>query len=407
MEQPIRPRQQPRQAAPLPLQVVAVVLALTGIAELALAIHGLGAALAATMHVTDIPVITLPRHMQSPVARTLAGLLDFLLPIAPGMTLLIGAVVSMGAACIVWRGRRQRWRYVGAGLALVAAFNIAIMLPLLTTVSMRIGPSDLTLPPLPRAQRPLSVAASRPGPGAPTRPVTVERVLTDETATYVEYRIPDEPRDGQPEPVLVDDHGRRYAVNELPFVSFTFREFLNQLMPWRAPVREQAIFPPLPSGAHFATVRFRDVGFGTVLETVHIPLSPRGEVRSSPVILAKAHGILLRVTVARGMFQGRLDVTAEVARGLAPRRGLSNLTFNGRFIDAHAQPVTPLQFDSTCQATAAPNGHRHCKMWLTFKRPRPGARLKLEIHNVVLYDQYDHDHSYPITWSSHSWFVMP
>jgi hypothetical protein len=249
------------------------------------------------------------------------------------------------------------------------------------------------------------VAASHPGPGAPTRPVTVERVLTDDAATYVEYRIPDEPRDGQPQPVLFDDHGRRYAVNEGPYVYLTFREFLNQLMPWRAPVRERAIFPPVPSGAHFATVRFLDAGFGTVVATVHIPLSPRGEVRSSPVILAKAHGILLKITVARGMFQGRLDVTAEVARGLAPRRGLSYLAIEGPFIDAHSQPVTRLQFDSACQATATPNGRRHCEMWLTFKLPRPGARLKLAIYNVVLYDQYGH--SYPIRWSDQSWHVLP
>jgi hypothetical protein len=114
---------------------------------------------------------------------------------------------------------------------------------------------------------------------------------------------------------------------------------------------------------------------------------------------------VLRVTVARGMIQGRLDVTADMARGLVPRSGLNHLTFNGRFIDAHAQPVTLSQFDSTCQATAVPNGSRHCEMWLTFNLPRPGTRLKLEIHNVVLYDQYDH--RYPITWSAQSWFVVP
>jgi hypothetical protein len=327
MEKPIRPRQQPRQAAPLPLQAAAILLALTGIAELALAVHGLGTALVATMHVTAIPVITLPRHMQSPVARTIAGLVDFLLPLAPGMTILIGAVVSMGAAIVVWRGRRQRWRHVGVGLALVAAFNIAIILPILTTVSMRIGPSSLSLRPLTSVHHNRYVAASRPGPGAPTRPVTVERVLTDDTATYVEYRIPDEPRDGQPQPILFDDHGRRYDVSTVPFISLTFREFLNQLMPWHAPVRERAIFPPVPSGAHFATLRFIDTRLGTVVESVHVPLSPRGEVRSSPVILARAHGLLLRVTVARGMIQGRLAVTADVARGLAPRSGLNHLTF--------------------------------------------------------------------------------
>jgi hypothetical protein len=405
MEQPVRPRQQPRQAAPLPLQAAAALLVLTGTAESALAVHGLGTALAATMHVTAMPVITRPRHMQSPVVRAIAGLVDFLLPLAPGMTLLIGAVVSVGAANVVWRGRRQRWRYVGAGLAFVAAFNIAIILPILTTVSMLIGPSSLSLRPLTTVHRNLYVAASRPGPGAPTRPVTVERVLTDDTATYVEYRIPDEPRDGQPQPVLFDDHGRRYDVNMLPFVSLTFREFLNQLMPWRAPVRERAIFPPLPSGAHFATVRFIDARLGTVVETVPMRLSPRRAGRALPIIRARAHGMLLTVTVARGLFQGRLDVTAEVARGLTPRSGLHHLTFNGRFVDAHAQPVTPLQFDSACQATAVPIGSTHCQMWLTFKLPRPGTRLKLSIYSVALYDQSDH--SYPITLSAHSWFVVP
>jgi hypothetical protein len=40
------------------------------------------------------------------------------------------------------------------------------------------------------------------------------------------------------------------------------------------------------------------------------------------------------------MIQGRLAVTADVARGLALRSGLNHLTFNGRFIDARAQPVT-------------------------------------------------------------------
>jgi hypothetical protein len=189
---------------------------------------------------------------------------DFLLPLAPGMTMLIGAVVSVGAASIVWRGRRQRWRYVGAGLALVATFDIAIMVPILTAVSMLIGPSSLSLRPLTTVHRNLYVAASRPGPGAPTQPVTVERVLTDDTATYVEYRIPDEPRDGQPQPVLFDDHGRRYDVSMVPSVTLTFGEFLNQLMPWHAPVRERAIFPPVPSGVHFATLRFMDARLGVV-----------------------------------------------------------------------------------------------------------------------------------------------
>jgi hypothetical protein len=102
-------------------------------------------------------------------------------------------------------------------------------------------------------------------------------------------------------------------------------------------------------------------GFGTLVETVHLPLSPRGEVRSSPVILAKAHAILLRVTVARGMIRGRLDVTADVACGLAPRSGLNRLTFNDRLIDAHAQLIPVSQFDSTCQATALCNGGTQCE----------------------------------------------
>lgn len=400
-----RPLRQQRRLAPFTLHVAAIVLTLVGVAELALAMNTLGTALAAVVHVTALPTISLPRHMQSPLTRLLAGLMDALLPIAPGLTLLIGAVVSLSMVALIWRGQRVSRRYAGAGIALVTAFNGVIWLNLVATISTRIGPPPLTTRLVSSAPGSLNVASSRPSPSAPIRPVMVDRVLTDDTATYVEYRILDEPRDGQPQPVLFDDHGRRYDVNIVPFVDLTFREFLNQLMPWHAPVREQAVFPPLPSGTRFVTLRFIDMSLGQLIETVHVPLSLRGTTTSSPVLLATLHGIRLRITATAGLRQGRLSVVAAVSPGLVPRGGLSQLTFNGRFITANARPVTLLQFDSACQAPTKTSDRTPCTMWLTFKLPRPATRLKLEIHNVVLYDKYDHQ--YPIVWSAQSWFAVP
>src|SRR5438874_4434206 len=59
-----------------------------------------------------------------------------------------------------------------------------------------------------------------PGPGQPTRPVTVDRVLVDRAATYVQYHLtgPGGPQ-GDPLPTLADDQG--VMVNGDEYSGFT------------------------------------------------------------------------------------------------------------------------------------------------------------------------------------------
>ena len=127
--------------------------------------------------------------------------------------------------------------------------------------------------------------SSAPDPAQPTRPIAVDRVLLDGTATYVQYHIagPHAPP-GDPTPTLSDDHGTSLTGNTSSSLSSTtdwpLPFPLPAWFPWRPPTirRGYLILPPLPPTARAAVLQFGapgGPGGPGAGETIRVPLGPR------------------------------------------------------------------------------------------------------------------------------------
>lgn len=167
--------------------------------------------------------------------------------------------------------------------------------------------------------------AGVPGPGQPTYPLAVDRVLTDGAATYVQFHVTG-PLGSPPAliPELSDDTGA--IVPGWGAAGFTPSGLAFPLpawLPWHPPrvVRGYAILGPLSPQAHAAVLRFVSG------ETVRVPLDlaalrhPRAY--SSPpmqrgalqfqVVAAREMSLLLDFSAAGGL----RNVTLTDARGHA------------------------------------------------------------------------------------------
>src|SRR5947209_9316178 len=145
--------------------------------------------------------------------------LGFLMPL-PAFVLLGSTVVSFWVAALAVLRHGSVPRLVGVGIGSALLLDVLVIVPLVTICAPH-TPRPVNSPPTPAigpAQLALFGVVGRPLPGQSTRPVTVDRILGDDSVTYLQYHIADVPHDGQPLPVLFDDRGHRYAANVWPQV---------------------------------------------------------------------------------------------------------------------------------------------------------------------------------------------
>jgi hypothetical protein len=279
---------------------------------------------------------------------------------------------------------------VGVGLGSAILLDVLILVPLVTVCAPH-TPRPVNSPPTPAmgpAQIALFGVVGRPLPGQSTHPVMVDRVLGDNSVTYLQYHIADVPHDGQPLPVFVDDRGRRYAANVWPQVIMTRADFISQLMPWRASVPELGVFPPLHPGLHALTIQFVD-RLSRVVQTVRVRLVYPPRLRPGAAQTVRVHGVRLTVTLTRGVTRARQTVIADVPPALVPRGGLSHLVPVGVLTDGrgHAFGTNRMAGDAMCRS--GPQGSAHCETWLTFAPPPGGTHMTWLVGHLVFYGPQD------------------
>lgn len=370
----------------LSLRCAAGLLAIIGAVGIALAIILLETSVAVIIGHTDILLVRPndPLGLVLNVAKPL-----------PGLIILSAGVGSLWVAISGLRGQLSRsdGRTIAA-MALMIALDAALALPLFTILSPS-APRPAYGEPTPALDPARFVAGGitgRRAPDQPSRPVTVDRVLVDGTATYVQYHIVDVPHDGQPTPGLTDDRGGRYAVAVAPQVVMTPEEFARQMMPWRAPVRELASFPPLRAGVRSVTLRFVD-RLSRPVQAVRILLSRPVNRWPMTTRTAGTSEVAMAVGLTWGVATVRLDLHATVDRRSVPAGGLSRMLPNGPLATVRGHPIETLNSDTACRA--APRGDATCDLWATFASPPPMTRIVVAIPGVILYDEGGEGHPIP------------
>jgi hypothetical protein len=299
--------------------------------------------------------------------------------------------VSFWVAALAVVRHRSAPRLVGVGIGSAVLLDVLVLAPLVTICAPH-TPRPVYGPPTPAigpAQIALFGVAGRPLPGQSTRPVTIDRILGDDVVTYLQYHIADVPHDGQPLPVLFDDRGQRYAANVWPQVIMTRADFISQLMPWRAPVPELGVFPPLHPGLHALTIQFVD-RLSRVVQTVRVRLVHPARLWPGATQTVRVHGVRLSVTLTRGVTLARQTIMAEVPPALVPRGGLSHLVAAGVLTDRHGHVLDTniVAGDATCRS--GPRGGAHCETWLTFTPPPArGTHVIWLVGHLVFYGPRD------------------
>ncbi len=213
---------------------------------------------------------------------------------------------------------RLRTSLQGAALLLVLAAVAAG----LALAAHPLTPGVPLDPGIPNEQALIAAGLSgAPGPGQPTRPFAVDRVLVDGAATYVQYH-----RSGPalapgvggmaafPSITLVDEHGNQLTAGGSGGSSSAVPAWplpvpLPAWFPWRPPLVQRGYYifdAPLPLTTRLVVVHlatFSRRGPPIALETVRIPLDlralgrqPVAHPRTSRTLTA-AHGLSLSVSV--------------------------------------------------------------------------------------------------------------
>ena len=393
-----------RRGAPLPLQVLALILGMVGVSGLIIAFAVLQTAAGRT-------AFSFRSGMYNP---------DFWLEVVASLTILTGAVVSLVGAAAVLLGWRAHPRRIGAGLAAVVLYDALVSVPLLGVLPQAPPPPVA----VPGAARLTALGlTSRPAAGQPAGPIVVDQVYADRTVTYVRYHIPNAARDSELVPALTDDRGRRYDFNFIDCDpcngSSTSRHIggMRQILPWRVAEQGLARFSALRSDTRAAVLHFSAWIDGPPLETVRVPLDPRGWARATggthPFIVTQGRGIRVNLTrVVRGLTSSTIDYTIDAARTVVPPGG-AMYGVNATLTDARGQAIRPLPwslggdaFGDGCRVVA--RGGAHCgPVWLLPPIPQ-GARLTLTVHSVVIYPHnYGGSGGYTLNGPWRIRFVMP
>jgi len=288
-----------------------------------------------------------------------------------------------------------------------AAALLLVLVALAAGVALAVQPSTPRVPlepGIPNEQALIDAGlAAVPGPGQPTRPVAVDRVLVDGAATYVQYHTAASPSpSSDPSPTLSDDQGAPVAGDIYSGVSsvsdWTFPVPLPAWLPWHLPTvrRGYIILAPLPPTARAAVLHFGAPGGPPgpgAGETVRVPLGPRTRLLSRvayPGTTAHAAGLTLTLRTLGPAHLTYADAPPGGARspaslsssfssfsGTTPGGAAPNPA--GQLTVRAGHPLPTVTLSTTCAADA--HGLR-CATTLAFPPQPPGARLTLTVRTL-------------------------
>ncbi len=292
---------------------------------------------------------------------------------------------------------------VGLLLLLVApAAGVALLArPATPTVALEPG--------IPNEQALIDAGLSgTPGPGQPTSPFVVDRVLVDGTATYVQYHMAvpvGTPLYPMPAlPILADDRGvpvpvsggDRFSTGDVSSAGVALPVALPAWFPWHPTTvrRFYAALPPLPARARAATLRFcLTVGQRgcSPVETILVPLDPRAAAlrhRAHPGTTARAAGVTLAL---RDLGVTHLTYTYTYAPHGGPSYRVASryqvptedlfAPLHDALRDAAGRAVPAIARPTIC---ATGTHVLRCATTLVFPPQPPSARLTLAIRAVQL-----------------------
>ncbi len=220
-----------------------------------------------------------------------------------------------------------------------------------------------------------------PSPGQPTTPIAVERIVTDDLLTYVQFHMtwPPPSSAAQPFPfsTLSDNTG--------PPVNTDRTMNLSPLTP--------ALPLPLPSWFpwHPSTIRRGVLTFGPLSPTTHVAVMRlgNGETVRVPVNLAA----LRRVRAYTGPLVQRAGLQLRVAAardtGLVLGYGLTNDTTSFGELrgvtlrDAQGRTVPFAVQNGACSSSGLPDVQLACRQVWTYPLQPRGERLTLSIRSVA------------------------
>lgn len=237
-------------------------------------------------------------------------------------------------------------------------------------------------PHIPNEQSLINLGLSgTPGPGQPSRPIVVDRVLVDRAATYVQYHLFGSGPQSNPFPTLVGDHG--VMVNGGASSGFTslsdwpFPLPLPAWAPWRPRTiqRGYAILGPLPVTAHAAILRFGRSSAPGMLgasETVRVPLDLRALARRRVVHPNKRVSMWGLTLTMRDLDFDHLTYTYALS-------GHAVATPQGTYVADPTGRAMRMQVSEVGASCTGDRSHTRCSIQVAFPLQRPGTRLTLTI----------------------------
>ncbi len=271
-----------------------------------------------------------------------------------------------------------------------ASLLVVGLLLLFVAVAARVALTARTLPPglaldpnIPNEQALIALGLSgTPGPGQPTHPIAVDRVLVDGTATYVQFHLtgdwggPGESHAPQGNPVdvaLSDNQGTVIGSGMgggLYLASPSL--LLPSWVPWRAPAkwRGYIIGAPLARTARVAVVRFGVHGGLGAGEMVRVSLDLRALARrrvAHPGVQVRVAGLTLTVQ--------EVDFT-HLTYTYAIPGGSSIFPQSAHLSDGRNAPLPLAVASGNCLGDMS---RMTCTQIETFPPQRSGARLTLTI----------------------------
>ncbi len=273
------------------------------------------------------------------------------------------------------------------------AVSLVVLLAVALGVALWSRPSRAAIPldpHIPNGQALIDLGLSgTPGPGQPSRPVVVDRVLVDRAATYVQYHLLGSGMQSDPLPplpTLTDDHGvmvRGGAPGgSTSFSDWPFPLPLPAWVPWhpRTIQRAYAILGPLPATVHAAVLHFDGLGGlggSGAGETVRVPLDLRALARRRVIHPNKRVGARGLTLTVRDLDFDHLTYTYVLSgHAVAAPRGAYVTDLTGRAI---RMPVSEVGASCTSDRSRT-----RCSIQMILPLQRPGTRLTLTIPTFLI-----------------------
>jgi hypothetical protein len=289
--------------------------------------------------------------------------------------LVIATAGSLFVATLILRGRRARWRLLGAGLGVIVVLDVvACSILRFGTGQWHQGDPAQYIPHF--KQMTAAGLVSHPGSSRPASPVRVKFVAVDSGTTYVEYEILDPLHAGMAWKLeLVDEHGNRYM--DKGSIEFAQSPLL-MLMPWRPSSVRVIKFPGLPPGTGAVDLQFATLSaagsFSPPGEVVRVALSRQTQTYMRtvhPSITLTARGVVASIERLSNSALG-----AQIAYRLSAQTDIITMEFKATVADArghaiHTAPLTP-----QCDGSALSS---RCTYGLALGAQPRGARLLLTI----------------------------